>query len=45
MPIDQALGDRGKEKLSLTGKNLLQNQAQGGAAICHVTTLAVIFSN
>lgn len=44
MPIDQALGDRGKEKLSLTGKNL-QNQAQGGAAICHVTTLAVIFSN
>lgn len=34
-PTEQALGDYGKKKLPLKGRNLQQTQAQREAAICH----------
>lgn len=34
-PYEQALGKSGKEKSLLTGRNLEQNRAREGAAICH----------
>lgn len=34
IPYEQALGNGGQEKLPFTGRNLQQNQAWRGAAIC-----------